>query len=153
MKKSFASWSLVLLVLSMAGCFTDTRPRGPAVDSGIPPSGDSGGRDSGPILPGDEGALRIVSTDTANMGRLEIFHDGVWGTICDDVFDEIDATVACQQLGYSTGTSYTAGGGVDPIWMDDLACTGSELRLADCVFSGWAMHNCSHGEDVGVSCL
>lgn len=156
-RHSFASWSPVLLLLAMAGCYADTRPYvdsgvGPGVDSGTPPPTDSGDVDAGPILPGDEGALRIVG-DTAASGRLEVFHAGVWGTVCDDSFDEIDATVACRQLGFSSGTSYTAGGGVDPILMDDVACTGSELRLVDCSFPGWEVHNCSHGEDVGVECL
>jgi hypothetical protein len=108
--------------------------------------------DSGPVLPGDEGALRIVS-DVAPTGRLEVFHAGAWGTICDDSFDGIDATVACRQLGFSSGTSFTAGGGADPILMDDLGCVGGELRLVDCAFPGWEVHNCSHSEDVGVDCL
>lgn len=146
------------LAVLAAGC-RDTRTSGPRRDAGmVLPGVDSGvvvevdaGRDAGPVVPGGEGSLRIVGT--ASEGRLEIFHDSQWGTICDDLFDEVDALVACRQLGFSGGSSFTAGGGADPIWMDDLACTGTELRLVDCPFPGWAEHNCSHSEDVGVSCF
>ena len=35
------------------------------------------------------------------MGRLEIFYDGQWGTVCDDLFSQIDADIVCRQLDYS----------------------------------------------------
>ena len=42
------------------------------------------------------------------------------------------------------------GQGSGPINIDDLGCTGSELRLIDCPFS--PIHNCAHSEDAGVDC-
>jgi hypothetical protein len=102
-----------------------------------------------------EGALRLVGGGNADEGRLEVLHDGQWGTVCDDGFDVNDANVACQQLGYSSGTAQCCaffGTGVDPIWMDNLNCTGSESRLFDCPFNGFGVHNCSHDEDVSVIC-
>ena len=99
--------------------------------------------------------VRLVNGDTADEGRLEIFHDGVWGTICDDLFDDIDATVACRQLGYVSGVAHgsaTFGRGEDPIHLDDVECVGDEREIGICPHIGWGSHNCGHGEDVGVVC-
>ena len=44
--------------------------------------------------------VRLGAGGNAVQGRLEIKHDGVWGTVCDDDFDDLDAQVACNMLGY-----------------------------------------------------
>ena len=36
--------------------------------------------------------------------------------------------------------------------MDNVACSGSDLRLQDCSFAGWGHHNCDPNEDVRVMC-
>ena len=90
-------------------------------------------------------------------GRLEVFLNGEWGTVCDDVFSDKNALVACPQLGYD-GNTATAQGfafygqGSGRILLDDVICIGSEDKLSNCRNNGWGNHNCAHGEDVGITC-
>ena len=108
-----------------------------------------------PNTPAD-GDLRLAGRAAGGAGRVEILHNGHWGTICDDSWDLQDAAVACRQLGYDLAVAaprlatYGQGGG--RIWLDDLRCGGREQRLADCRSSGWGNHNCGHWEDAGVVC-
>ena len=89
-------------------------------------------------------------------GRLEIYHSGRWGSICNDNWDINDSIVACRQLGFRFGL--LSGGVSDfgrsygPIWLENMNCTGNETRLLNCQHSDWGVHDCHHIEDVGVYC-
>ena len=92
--------------------------------------------------------------DTQYRGRLEVYCNGQWGTVCDDLFDQNSnaGIVACAQMGYDYVSQFDATGGTDPIWLDNVQCTGSESRLVDCSHAGYGNHNCQHSEDVGLEC-
>lgn len=102
-----------------------------------------------------EGAIRLVGGADDYEGRIEICHDGVWGTICDDFWSGNDGVVACGQLGLdfvSTTTRASYGEGTGEIWLDNVMCTGSETELLDCTHNGFGVHNCIHREDAGLIC-
>ncbi|KAL9964706.1 hypothetical protein ACROYT_G028382 [Oculina patagonica] len=100
--------------------------------------------------------VRLVGGTTPNKGRVEVYRNGFWGTICRDGWNIPDATVVCRMLGYSG--AWTAGccteypGGTGPVWLSDLSCTGEESSLTECGHSGWGINSCDHGKDVNVIC-
>ena len=104
-----------------------------------------------------DGDVRLVGGATAQEGRVEFCNNDTWGTVCDDSWDMTDAIVVCRQLGFSV-TEVVAfrnaafGQGTGPILLDNVACSGSESRLADCSHNGIGINNCGHSEDAGVIC-
>ena len=63
--------------------------------------------------------IRLVNGNRVMEGRVEVFHDGEWGTVCDKKWDIRDAIVVCHQLGYKRGigapSSATFGKGRGPV--------------------------------------
>ena len=102
--------------------------------------------------------IRLVGgakSSSFHSGRVEVFINGQWGTVCDDFWDSSDARVVCRQLGYTSGTAYGGavyGQGSGQIWLDDLSCYGYESSLLNCGHRGTGSHNCWHGEDASVVC-
>ncbi len=109
-----------------------------------------------------DGDVRLVEGSARNNGRIEILHGPVWGTICDDYIYSAGSrqdhfvTVGCSQLGFSGSGSAllttSVPDGTEPTWMDDMNCAGTETGLSMCTFPGWNVENCSHYEDIGLSC-
>ena len=93
-------------------------------------------------------------------GIVEVFHNGEWGTVCNRNWNYHTAFVACRTAGFNSAVravlnaSYF-GGGVGPIQLDNVQCTGSEATLWDCRHSSWRTIDSScqnHARDAAVIC-
>uniref|UniRef100_A0A8C5KDG9 CUB domain containing protein 3 n=1 Tax=Jaculus jaculus TaxID=51337 RepID=A0A8C5KDG9_JACJA len=100
--------------------------------------------------------LRLVGGSGRCSGRVEVFHQEAWGTVCDHLWDLKEAEVVCRQLGCghavaAPGKAYFGPGSGD-ILLDNIQCSGSEAHFGQCPVSGWSDHSCGHHEDAGVIC-
>ncbi|XP_067884745.1 lysyl oxidase homolog 3B-like isoform X1 [Heterodontus francisci] len=91
-----------------------------------------------------------------NEGRVEVFYEGEWGTICDDDFKLENAHVLCKMMGFTKATGWTHsakyGKGAGRVWLDNLDCRGTEKDVSECKSLGWGQTDCTHEEDAGVIC-
>ncbi|XP_039879466.1 scavenger receptor class A member 5-like isoform X1 [Simochromis diagramma] len=126
-------------------------PRGPPGDQGPGAKGEKGdpgspgprgpsgynGTQGLPGPPGTKGEKGEMETELTvrlvpgkNQGRVEVKHNNIWGTVCDDRFDRLDGLVICKMLGFQTvHSTFIAAPGSGKIWLDELRCTGAEDNL------------------------
>ncbi|NWH57379.1 DMBT1 protein, partial [Geococcyx californianus] len=101
-------------------------------------------------------SLRLVDGEDMCSGRLEVYHNGIWSTICDDGWDMKDAAVVCRQLGCGDAVSAKIdaffGEGTGQILLDEVECRGNESSLEQCSHRELGTHDCYHKEDAGVIC-
>ncbi|XP_047659681.1 deleted in malignant brain tumors 1 protein-like [Tachysurus fulvidraco] len=99
--------------------------------------------------------VRLVGGNRRCAGRVEVFHNEEWGTVCDDFWNMKVAALVCRELGCGEAVDAWAashfGPGVGPIWMRYLDCTG-KTTLKKCGQLGAHVLQCNHDEDVGVIC-
>ena len=88
-------------------------------------------------------------------GLLEVKHEGVWGTVCDDGWDNSEARVVCRELHLGDVQRSSLGHikkGSGKLWLDDVFCSGNEKSLLHCRRRPWGTSNCNHNEDVTLRC-
>ena len=101
-------------------------------------------------------SVRLVDGPTKHKGRVEIYYNGIWGTVCDDGWGLTEAEVVCTELGLGEAVaaipSAFYGKGSGQIWLDDVECIGTEETIRNCSYIGWEYHNCTHENDASVNC-
>ena len=99
--------------------------------------------------------VRLAGSSDPQSGRVEMFVNGAWGTVCDDQWDINEANIICRNLGYghatAAPTSAAFGEGKGPIYLDELVCTEDHDVLFQCPHDSDTT-DCSHNEDAGVVC-
>ena len=100
--------------------------------------------------------VRLANGPTSYEGRVEVYHNGEWGTVCDDGWGWNNAHVVCRELNFGNAVAapHNAfyGQGSGQIWLDDVNCVGTELTIVHCSHNRWGSHNCNHADDASVKC-
>lgn len=104
--------------------------------------------------PESPGSIRLTGGPDNSAGRVEVFLNGEWGTVCNTGWSMANAEVVCRELEQQKAVhvtdsrSYGSGGG--HIWLSNVECGGNEDRLINCPRGTAACS--SHTNDVGVVC-
>ena len=104
--------------------------------------------------------IRLVGGSNVNEGRVEIYFNKTWSTVCHNYWQTEDAMVVCRQLGLPQSNAQPVGDSVfgqgsGQIWLNSVPCTGSEDSLYECpgYFDQWeGTPGCDHSGDAGVIC-
>ena len=99
--------------------------------------------------------IRLANGRNEKEGRVEIYWSNQWCTVCDDLWDDNDATVICKQLGYSRGSARISayfGEGSGLILLDSINCNGREHNIFMCKYKFFGEPDCKHLDDAGVVC-
>lgn len=126
-----------------------TDPTDPGTEPGTDPGTDPG---TEPTDPTDPDYVELRGGDGASSGNVfAVNRNFFFGPVCDDYWDDRDASVVCRQLGFNTGTAaYHFGNVPEVMAMDDVQCTGSEETLQQCTYRTY--DNCAGSEGAGVEC-
>ncbi|XP_078069758.1 scavenger receptor cysteine-rich domain-containing protein DMBT1-like [Mustelus asterias] len=100
--------------------------------------------------------VRVVNGMDSCSGRIEIYHNDVWGSVCNHDWDIADATVVCKQLGCGSASSGpgSAQFGASPsvFWLDNVQCKGTEMSLFQCESNLLGEKECSPEDAASVTC-
>lgn len=98
--------------------------------------------------------MRLVGGSFPNEGRIEVYYNGEWGTICSNGWDNSDSSLVCAQLGYKSSTiSREFVPGTGRILLDNVMCSSTDTVLANCGHYGVGItFNCDHSKDVAIKC-
>jgi deleted-in-malignant-brain-tumors protein 1 len=87
-------------------------------------------------------------------GRVVANNMSAMGTICGNMWDDVDADVVCRQMGYSSGVARLIPR--DYVYnrlLYNVRCMGHESQLGDCQTDAYdMMGTCYYAEDAGVTC-
>ncbi|XP_065434792.1 scavenger receptor cysteine-rich type 1 protein M130-like [Chrysemys picta bellii] len=100
--------------------------------------------------------LRLVS-DSDCAGRLEVFYNGTWGSVCYNQMSGVTPAIVCKQLNCGDGEQierdFAYGAGSGPTWLDHIACSDQHSSLWQCPSKPWNPKSCDNrAEETHISC-
>ncbi|XP_029988016.1 scavenger receptor cysteine-rich type 1 protein M130-like [Sphaeramia orbicularis] len=100
-------------------------------------------------------SVKLVHGSSLCSGRLEVWSNQPWCSVCEEDLDHNDAEVVCRELGCGApsllqGALY--GEGEAPVWTSELQCEGNESAVLDCRRSSSAGKTCGSGKAAGLTC-
>lgn len=101
-------------------------------------------------------ALRLVN-GSGCAGRLEVFYNGTWGSICSNRMSQLTAVTVCKHLNCGDGgeieRDFKYGRGSGPTWLDHIECTEQHSSLWQCQSDPWDPQSCDNrAEETHISC-
>uniref|UniRef100_A0A673YHA5 Lysyl oxidase homolog n=1 Tax=Salmo trutta TaxID=8032 RepID=A0A673YHA5_SALTR len=103
-----------------------------------------------------DSTVRLKGGAKLGEGRVEVLKNNEWGTVCDDRWTLLSASVVCRELGFGSAkealTGARMGEGMGPIHMNEVQCLGTEKSMWNCGFKNITSEDCQHLEDAAVRC-
>ncbi|XP_049322936.1 deleted in malignant brain tumors 1 protein-like [Astyanax mexicanus] len=88
-------------------------------------------------------SVRLVDGGHRCAGRVEVFYNRTWRSVCGKNWDIRDAAVVCSELGCAEAVFKNVQFGPRSAWMDDANCSGSESSVKHCRSAGWVEQICN----------
>lgn len=108
--------------------------------------------------------IRLIGGATEMEGRLQVYLDGKWGTVCDYGWTLTDAALVCHQLGYALNpkdwrlqrSELPSAGTSEDVILSNVRCTEHDIDISRCRAERATekdfLNSCSHEQDVGIRC-
>ena len=100
--------------------------------------------------------VRLTGGPTIHEGRVEVFVNGQWGTVCGDGISTNEAETLCQSLGFGPYQSFTSGTNFGdstdiPLKISDLMCSEYHDHFMKCTFNQLSP-SCSSQNSLALKC-
>ena len=102
--------------------------------------------------------VRLAGGRSYNQGRVEVYYNGEWGTVCNNGWDYTEASVVCRHLGLgmlgnALSSAYYNNTASSYVFLDNVMCSLNDTTLTACDHYGVGItYFCSPNDNAGVVC-
>ncbi|KAK2510492.1 hypothetical protein Q9233_017687, partial [Columba guinea] len=109
-----------------------------------------------PVSGGEFVALRLENSGGCS-GRLQVFYNGTWGSVCSNSMTPDTVSLVCKELGCGDGGSLEAdlpyGRVSGPAWLDYVQCEKGTSSFWQCPSTPWDPQSCDDlREETHITC-